>query len=87
MKKINKRIIYVYIFHTGNSVRVLETLKNIHHTESQTDYQEASILTSNKMVQTESSVSNIVTEDNNMEIRTLDECLAVYKTQVKLFTY
>lgn len=73
--------------HTGKSVCVLETLKNIHHTESQTDYQQALILTSNKMVQTETAVSNIVTDDNNMEVRTFDECLAVYKTQVKLFTY
>lgn len=81
MKKKN------YIFHTGNSACVLETPKNIHHTESQTDYQQPSILTSNKMVQTESAVCNIVTDDNNKEVRTLDECLAVYKTQVKLLTY
>lgn len=71
--------------HSGKSVCVLETLKNIHHTESQTDHQQAYILTSNKMVQTETAVSNIVTDDNNMEVRTFDECLAVYKTQVKLF--
>lgn len=37
------------------------------------------------MIQTEKGDSNIIVSDNNnMEIRTIDECLAVYKTQVKL---
>lgn len=36
------------------------------------------------MVQTENVDSNIVvTDNNNMEIRTIDECLTIYKTQVK----
>lgn len=39
------------------------------------------------MVQTEIVESSFVKNENNMEIRTMDECLAVYKTQVKLFTY
>lgn len=63
-------------------MRVLETLKNIQHSTSQTDYQETSIMTLNKMVQTEIVESGIVKDDNNMKIRTIDECLALYKTQV-----
>lgn len=34
------------------------------------------------MTQTE-NIDNIVIEDNKMEIRTFDECLAIFKTQVK----
>lgn len=69
----------------GNSLRVIDTHKNIQHTESQTYYQNTSIITSSKMVQTENIESNIVAgdNDNNVEIRTLDECVKVYKTQVK----
>lgn len=37
------------------------------------------------MVQTEIVESNFVKDNNNMKIRTEDECLAIYKTQVKLF--
>lgn len=36
------------------------------------------------MVQTENVENNINTNDDSIKIRTLDECLAVYKTQVKL---
>ncbi|CAH1723691.1 3-hydroxy-3-methylglutaryl-coenzyme A reductase isoform X1 [Aphis gossypii] len=66
---------------SGNSVHALETQKNIQHRESQTDNRKPSVYTSNKMVQTENVDSSIVLEDNNVEIRTFDECLDVYKTQ------
>lgn len=65
-------------------MRVLKTFKNIQHTTSQTDYQKTSIIiTSNKMVQTENVEYKILANDNNLEIKTIDECLAIYKTQVK----
>lgn len=35
------------------------------------------------MIQTENIDSNVVIEDNKLEIRTFDECLAIYKSQVK----
>lgn len=38
------------------------------------------------MVQTENVDSSIVLVDNNVEIRTFDECLDIYKTQVNIFT-
>lgn len=76
-------LIYIF-FHSDNSNSVL--VKQIQHTETQTDYKKLSTITSNKMVQTRNVDSNIVDTDNiNMEIRTIDECLTVYKTQVKLF--
>jgi len=74
--------VYLFIQCIGKS-RVLETLKNIQHSESQTYEQKTSIITSNKMVQTESNECKIVSDAINMEIRSIDECLAVYKTQVK----
>lgn len=78
------KIWYDY-FKTGNS-RVLEPLKATQHTESQTDHQKTLIITTNKMVQTESTENinrDTVTEYKKMAIRTIDECLAVFKTQVK----
>lgn len=63
-------------------MHVIETLKNIQHTESQTYYQKISTITSNKMVQTEYIENNIVANDNNTKIRTAEECLVVFKTQV-----
>lgn len=40
----------------------------------------------NKMVQPENLESVIYTNDNNStEVRSIDECLAVYETQVKSF--
>lgn len=54
------------------------------HTESQTDHEKTQIITSNKTVQTENVVNTTVKDYNNTEIRSIDECLAVYKTQVKL---
>lgn len=68
-------------------MHVIETLKNIQHTESQTYYQKISTITSNKMVQTEYIENNIVATNNNTKIRTVEECLVVFKTQVKLFTF
>jgi len=65
-------------------VCVLKTSKNIQHITSQTDHQKISlIITSNKMVQTENAESKMISNDNSMEIRTTDECLTIYKTQVK----
>lgn len=73
----------MFVFlHTGKSVR--ETLKN---TESQTDYQKTSIITSNKMIQTENVESRIIMDTISMEVRSMDECLAVYKSQVKLLIF
>lgn len=37
------------------------------------------------MIQTENVESNIITDTISMEVRTMDECLAVFKSQVKLF--
>jgi hypothetical protein len=64
----------------GNSVH--ETLKNIQHIKSLTDNQSPAKITLNKMIQTEDVDSNIIPDENNMEIRTFDECLDIYKTQV-----
>lgn len=35
------------------------------------------------MVQTENGDEHLVEDDNNVEMRTLNECLAIYKSQVK----
>lgn len=82
----------LYILHKGyNSVRVMETLENIDQTKNQLDYQQEFIgskVTSNKIVETETTDNNTVaTEENITKIRTLDECLAIYKSQVKSFIY
>lgn len=39
------------------------------------------------MIQTEHVDSNIVPHENSMEIRTFDECLDIFKTQVNLFLF
>lgn len=82
----NKKPKYNFFLPTGNSVHVLETQKIIKHTESQTEFRKASVYTFNKMVQTENVDGKIVIGDNNTEIRTFDECLAIYKSEVNIIT-
>lgn len=53
-----------------------------------TDNQQALNATPINVVQTETTDRDIVVaEENSPEIRTLNECLAVYESQVKYYLY